>query len=437
MLGSGGREHALAWKLAQSPRCTTLWASPGNPGIADVIAAHKARSAGTVRCGCVPLALTDHGAVAAFCNEHRIDLVIVGPEAPLVDGLGDSLRGAGIAVFGPGQAAAQLEGSKGFTKDLCSRAGIPTAGYVRAKSAAEAHAALAGFALPVVIKADGLAAGKGVVIPQTAEEAAATVDDMFGGAFGGAGAEVVIEDFLEGEEVSLFAITDGSAIVAFGSAQDHKRVGEGDTGPNTGGMGAYSPAPVLTAELEARAMAEIVAPTVKAMAESGMPYSGVLFAGLMLTADGPKLIEYNCRFGDPECQVLMMRLESDLVDLLDACARGQLADAPAPMLSAESAITVVVAAKGYPAAPVSGGRIAHVPEAEAQGAKVFHAGTASEADGALVAKGGRVLNVTATGGTLREARDRAYAALAEIRFEDGFWRGDIGWRELARQSALS
>ena len=290
MLGSGGREHALAWKLAQSPRCTTLWASPGNPGIADVIAAHKARSAGTVRCGCVPLALTDHGAVAAFCNEHRIDLVIVGPEAPLVDGLGDSLRGAGIAVFGPGQAAAQLEGSKGFTKDLCSRAGIPTAGYVRAKSAAEAHAALAGFALPVVIKADGLAAGKGVVIPQTAEEAAATVDDMFGGAFGGAGAEVVIEDFLEGEEVSLFAITDGSAIVAFGSAQDHKRVGEGDTGPNTGGMGAYSPAPVLTAELEARAMAEIVAPTVKAMAESGMPYSGVLFAGLMLTADGPKLI---------------------------------------------------------------------------------------------------------------------------------------------------
>ena len=437
LIGSGGREHALAWKLAQSPRCTTLWASPGNPGIADVIAAHNARSAGTVRGGCVPLALTDHGAVAAFCNEHRIDLVIVGPEAPLVDGLGDSLRGAGIAVFGPSQAAAQLEGSKGFPKDLCTRAGIPTAGYVRAKSAAEAHAALAGFALPVVIKADGLAAGKGVVIPQTAEEATATVEDMFGGAFGGAGAEVVIEEFLEGEEVSLFAITDGSAIVAFGSAQDHKRVGEGDTGPNTGGMGAYSPAPVLTAELEARAMAEIIAPTVKAMAEAGMPYSGVLFAGLMLTADGPKLIEYNCRFGDPECQVLMMRLESDLVDLLDACARGQLANAPAPMLSAESAITVVVAAKGYPAAPVSGGRIEHVRQAEAQGAKVFHAGTASEADGALVAKGGRVLNVTATGGTLREARDRAYAALAEIRFEDGFWRGDIGWRELARQSALS
>ncbi|OYU36531.1 phosphoribosylamine--glycine ligase [Novosphingobium sp. PASSN1] len=431
LIGSGGREHALAWKLAQSPRCTTLWASPGNPGIADVIAARGGQG------GCVALALTDHGAIAAFCAEHDIGLVVVGPEAPLVDGLADSLRAAGIAVFGPGKAAAQLEGSKGFTKDLCTRAGIPTAGYVRAKSAAEAHAALAQFSLPVVIKADGLAAGKGVVIPQTAEEAAATVDDMFGGAFGGAGAEVVIEEFLEGEEVSLFAITDGSAIVAFGSAQDHKRVGEGDTGPNTGGMGAYSPAPVLTAELEARAMAEIIAPTVTAMAEAGMPYSGVLFAGLMLTADGPKLIEYNCRFGDPECQVLMMRLESDLVDLLDACARGELAGAAAPTLSTESAMTVVVAAKGYPATPVSGGAIANVAVAEAAGAKVFHAGTANAADGTLVAKGGRVLNVTATGASLQAARDRAYAALSEISYADGFWRGDIGWRELARQSDLS
>ena len=429
LIGSGGREHALAWKLAQSPRCAQLWASPGNPGIADVIAARGGQG------GCLALTLTDHAAVASFCAEHEIGLVVIGPEAPLVDGLADSLRAAGIAVFGPGKAAAQLEGSKGFTKDMCTRAGIPTAGYIRAKSAVEAHAALAGFSLPVVIKADGLAAGKGVVIPQTAEEAAATVDDMFGGAFGGAGAEVVIEEFLEGEEVSLFALTDGSAIALFGSAQDHKRVGEGDTGPNTGGMGAYSPAPVLTAELEGRAMAEIIAPTVKAMAEAGMPYSGVLFAGLMLTAAGPKLIEYNCRFGDPECQVLMMRLENDLVDLLDACARGELASAAAPELAAESAMTVVVAAKGYPATPASGGRIANLPAAEAHGTKVFHAGTATTTERALVAKGGRVLNVTATGATLQEARDSAYAALAEIRFDDGFWRSDIGWRELARQSA--
>jgi phosphoribosylamine--glycine ligase len=429
LLGAGGREHALAWKLAQSPRCAQLWASPGNPGMAEVIGAGQG--------GCVTLPLSDHAVVAAFCAAQAIDLVVIGPEAPLVDGLADSLRAAGIAVFGPGKAAAQLEGSKGFTKDLCTRAGVPTAGYVRARSAADAHAALAGFALPVVIKADGLAAGKGVVIAETVAEAAAAIEDMFGGAFGGAGAEVVIEEFLAGEEVSLFAITDGSAIALFGSAQDHKRVGEGDTGPNTGGMGAYSPAPVLTAALEARAIAEIITPTVKAMAEAEMPYSGVLFAGLMLTADGPKLIEYNCRFGDPECQVLMMRLESDLVDLLDACARGELAGAEAPKLSAESAITVVVAARGYPATPVSGGLIENLPTAEALGAKVFHAGTALTPDGELVAKGGRVLNVTATGTSLQEAHGRAYAAVAAIRFEDGFWRGDIGWRELARQSALS
>ena len=435
LIGAGGREHALAWKLAQSPRCTALWASPGNPGIAEVIADLNARRTGGVPGACTALALTDHAEVEAFCKAQSIGLVVVGPEAPLVDGLADSLRAAGIAVFGPGKAAAQLEGSKGFTKDMCTRAGIPTAGYVRAKSAAEAHAVLAGFSLPVVIKADGLAAGKGVVIPQTAEEAAATVDDMFGGAFGGAGAEVVVEEFLEGEEVSLFALTDGSAIVAFGSAQDHKRVGEGDTGPNTGGMGAYSPAPVLTPELEERAMAEIIAPTVKAMAEAGMPYSGVLFAGLMLTADGPKLIEYNCRFGDPECQVLMMRLESDLVDLLDACARGELAAAEPTRLSSAHAMTVVMAAKGYPGTPASGGLIANLAAAEALGAKVFHAGTAASDEGALVAKGGRVLNVTATGSSLQDARDRAYAALAHVRFEDGFWRGDIGWRELARQSA--
>ena len=432
LLGSGGREHALAWKLAQSPLCDTLWASPGNPGIQSVLDAMSTCANAAAPGGCLALDLADHGAVIAFCQDSGIDLVVVGPEAPLVDGLADSLRAAGLAVFGPSQAAAQLEGSKGFTKDLCTRAGIPTAGYIRARTAAEAHAALAGFSIPVVIKADGLAAGKGVVIAQSDEEAAATIDDMFGGAFGGAGAEVVIEEFLEGEEVSLFAITDGTTIVLFGSAQDHKRVGEGDTGPNTGGMGAYSPAPVLTPELEARAMAEIIAPTVRAMAEAGMPYSGVLFAGLMLTADGPKLIEYNCRFGDPECQVLMLRLESDLVALLKAAADGNLADAATPVFSADSAMTVVVAAKGYPVTPASGGQIAGIAKAEANGAKVFHAGTALSEEGALVAKGGRVLNVTASGCSLQDARESTYAALAHIRFEDGFWRRDIGWRELAR-----
>jgi len=432
LLGSGGREHALAWKLAQSPLCTALWASPGNPGIQAVIDEVNARGNAGMQGRCLAMDLTDHTAVIAFCEANGIELVVVGPEAPLVDGLADSLRLAGIAVFGPSKAAAQLEGSKGFTKDLCTRAGIPTAGYVRATSSAEAHTALSGFSIPVVIKADGLAAGKGVVIAQTAAEASAAIDDMFGGAFGGAGAEVVIEEFLAGEEVSLFAITDGTTIVPFGSAQDHKRVGEGDTGPNTGGMGAYTPAPVLTPELQSRAMAEIMGPTVKAMADAGMPYSGVLFAGLMLTADGPKLIEYNCRFGDPECQVLMQRLESDLVELLAACAHSRLADAPPPSFSADSAITVVVAAEGYPATSASGGQINHLAKAEAHGAKVFHAGTAISENGALVAKGGRVLNVTASGPTLQEARDRAYAALAEVRFEDGFWRRDIGWRELAR-----
>lgn len=436
LLGSGGREHALAWKLAQSPLCTRLWASPGNPGIRAVLDEVNARRDHSAEIGdqglCFAMDLTDHAAVVDFCTTYRIDLVVIGPEAPLVDGLADSLRAAGIAVFGPSKAAAKLEGSKGFTKDLCTRAGIPTAGYVRASTAAEAHKAMARFSIPVVIKADGLAAGKGVVIAQTMAEATAAIDDMFGGAFGGAGAEVVIEEFLEGEEVSLFAITDGTTIVPFGSAQDHKRVGEGDTGPNTGGMGAYTPAPVLTPDLEARALAEIVAPTVRAMAEAGMPYSGVLFAGLMLTAEGPKLIEYNCRFGDPECQVLMLRLESDLAELLAACAESRLAAAPLPVFSADSALTVVMAAQGYPASPASGGRIDIPTGAEAQGVKVFHAGTATTGEGTLVAKGGRVLNITALGRSLRDAHDSAYAALADVRLKDGFWRRDIGWRELER-----
>ncbi len=375
--------------------------------------------------------MTDHAAVIAFCAERKIDLVVVGPEAPLVDGLSDSLRAAGVPVFGPSQAAAQLEGSKGFTKDLCARAGIPTAGYVRTHSLDEARAALARFAAPYVLKADGLAAGKGVVIAATLAEAEETLADMFGGGFGGADAQVVIEEFMEGEEASFFALTDGTAIVPFGSAQDHKRVGDGDTGPNTGGMGAYSPAPVLTPALQARVMAEIIEPTVRTMRAEGNPYQGVLFAGLMLTADGPKLIEYNARFGDPECQVLMMRLTSDLVPILLACAQGTL-EGVAIALAEETALTVVMAAKGYPGTPEKGGAIA-LNDAEADGAKVFHAGTALK-DGALVANGGRVLNVTATGASVTEAQARAYAAVDKVSFASGFCRRDIGWREVAREA---
>lgn len=380
----------------------------------------------------VALEAANHAAVIAFCAEKQIGLVVIGPEAPLVDGLSDSLRAAGVPVFGPSQAAAQLEGSKGFTKDLCARAGIPTAGYVRTSSLEEARAALARFAAPYVLKADGLAAGKGVVIAETLPEAEETLADMFGGGFGGAGAQVVIEEFMQGEEASFFALTDGTAIVPFGSAQDHKRVGDGDTGPNTGGMGAYSPAPVLTPALQARVMAEIIAPTVRTMHEEGNPYQGVLFAGLMLTAQGPKLIEYNARFGDPECQVLMMRLQSDLVPILLACAQGTL-EGVAIALAEETALTVVMAAKGYPGTPEKGGTIA-LKDAEAEGAQVFHAGTAL-VDGALVASGGRVLNVTATGASVTEAQARAYAAVDKISFASGFCRRDIGWREVAREKA--
>ena len=422
LIGSGGREHALSWKLAQSPRLGKLYAAPGNPGVAE-------------HAQIVPLDLTDHAAVVTFCEAQRIGLVVVGPEAPLVDGLTDSLRAAGFSVFGPSRMAAQLEGSKGFTKDLCERAGIPTAGYVRAKSLDEARAALARFGAPVVIKADGLAAGKGVVVAMTMSDAEAAVDDMFDGAFGAAGAEVVVEEFMTGEEASFFALTDGATIVSFGSAQDHKRVGDGDTGPNTGGMGAYSPARVLTPELEAEVLAKIVAPTVKTMADEGMPYSGVLYAGLMLTDAGPKLIEYNARFGDPECQVLMMRLESDLVELLLACADNKLSSIAPPRFSGDVAMTVVMAAEGYPGTPEKGGRIDHIPAAEAGGAKVFHAGTVLGADGVLSANGGRVLNVTAKGPSVKAARDTAYAAVDAISFPQGFCRRDIGWREIEREEA--
>jgi len=416
-LGSGGREHALAWKLAQSPYCAKLFASPGNPGIAQ-------------DAQCVALDANDHAAIIAFCQDNSVELVVIGPEGPLVDGLADSLRAADIATFGPSQAAAQLEGSKGFTKDLCQRANIPTAGYVRTKSLDEAQDALLGFAAPYVLKADGLAAGKGVVIAETHADAEAALLDMFGGKFGEAGAEVVIEEFMHGEEASFFALTDGTAILSFGSAQDHKRVGEGDTGPNTGGMGAYSPAPVLTPELEAQVLREIIEPTVETMRAEGTPYSGVLYAGLMLTDKGPKLIEYNCRFGDPECQVLMMRLESDLVEIMLACANDELAGATA-QFAAQTALTVVMAANGYPDSPDKGGTI-ELGNAEEGGAKVFHAGT-KLTDGGLVANGGRVLNVTAMGGNVTTAQTVAYQAVDAITFPSGFCRRDIGQKEVARE----
>jgi phosphoribosylamine--glycine ligase len=418
LLGGGGREHALAWKLAQSPQCTKLYAAPGNPGIAE-------------DAECVALDAGDHTAVVDFCQAHTIGLVVIGPEAPLVDGLGDSLRAAGFPVFGPSKAAAQLEGSKGFTKDLCERADIPTGAYIRTTALAQAKAALEGFTPPYVLKADGLAAGKGVVIAENRADAEAALADMFGGQFGEAGAEVVIEEFLAGEEASFFALTDGSAILPFGTAQDHKRVGDGDQGPNTGGMGAYSPAPVLTEALQAQVIKAIIQPTVDTMRAEGMPYSGVLYAGLMLTAEGPKLIEYNCRFGDPECQVLMSRLESDLVTVMLACAKGELADVEA-QFAEETALTVVMAAKGYPGTPEKGGAI-DLGKAEDAGAKVFHAGTALK-DSQLVANGGRVLNVTARGASATKAQAAAYAAVEAIDFPSGFCRRDIGYREVEREA---
>ena len=425
LVGSGGREHALAWKLAQSRLIAaeggTLYASPGNPGIAQ----HAELAA---------LDLADHGEVAEFCAAKGIDFVVIGPEAPLVDGLADSLRAAGLSVFGPSRAAAQLEGSKAFTKELCDRAGIPTAGYARTRSLAEAIMALDNFEAPYVLKADGLAAGKGVVIAERRADAEEALADMFGGSFGEAGAEVVIEEFMTGEEVSFFALTDGAMIVPFGSAQDHKRVGDGDTGPNTGGMGAYSPARVLTPALRGEVMNRIIAPTVKTLAEEGTPYSGVLYAGLMLTSEGPKLVEYNCRFGDPECQVLMMRLESDLGEYLLACADCSLGSLPPPRFTPDAALTVVMAAGGYPGKPERGGSIGAIEAAEAGGAKVFHAGTALD-EGRLVASGGRVLSVTARGGTVAQAQAEAYQAVEAIDFPSGFCRRDIGWREIEREAA--
>jgi len=415
LLGSGGREDALAWRLRQSPSCGRLIAAPGNPGIARWAE-------------CVAIDPCQPSAVVDLTRSRAIDLVVIGPEAPLVAGVADALRAAGIAVFGPNAAAAQLEGSKGFTKDLCRANAIPTAEYVRVERASDALRALDDFGIPVVVKADGLAAGKGVTVAMSRAEAEAAI------AAAGDG-PLVIEEFLEGEEASLFALVDGEIAVPLASAQDHKRVGEGDTGPNTGGMGAYAPAPVLTEELLQRAMDEILRPTARALAEAGTPFKGVLYAGLMLTADGPTLIEYNVRFGDPECEAIMPLIDGDFAELLLAVATGRLGEIQAPRLIGKHAVTVIVAARGYPDSPASGGLIREIEAAEqVEGVTVFHAGTSIGEHG-LVAKGGRVLAVTAIAETFANARARAYRAVDQIDFADGFHRRDIGWRELARENA--
>lgn len=416
LIGSGGREHALAWKIAQSPHLTKLYAAPGNPGIAD-------------HAELVSLDIDSHDAVVSFCKENDIHFVVVGPEAPLVAGLADSLRAAGIDTFGPSAAAAQLEGSKGFTKDVCARFNIPTGAYQRFNNAPKAKAYVRAQGAPIVIKADGLAAGKGVTVAMTVEDALSAIDDCFEGAFGAAGAEVVVEAYLDGEEASFFCLSDGKTLLPLATAQDHKRVGDGDTGPNTGGMGAYSPAPVMTPELVQRTMKEIIEPTMRGMAEMGMPFSGVFFAGLMITAKGPELIEYNVRFGDPECQVLMMRLKSDLLPLLHAAATGRLHEVTAEWHD-EPALTVVLASKGYPANYTKNTVIGALPP-ETADAKVFHAGTAVK-DGQLVATGGRVLNATAMGADIAAAQAAAYRLVDDISWDNGFCRRDIGWRALSR-----
>ncbi len=414
ILGAGGREHALAAAIARSPRLGRLLIAPGNPGTAAL---------GTN----LALDPQDPAAVVELARREGVGLVVVGPEAPLVAGVADALEAAGIAVFGPSRAAAALEGSKGFTKDLARDFAIPTAAYARFDDRARAEAHLATIPYPTVIKADGLAAGKGVVIAADRAEAGRALDLMFGGGFGAAGASVVIEEFLAGEELSFFALCDGGRALAFASAQDHKRVGEGDTGPNTGGMGAVSPAPALDAALEARIMAEIVAPTLRGMAERGSPFKGVLFAGLMLTADGPKLIEFNVRFGDPETQAILPRLDGDLLELLDAVARGRLPAGPV-RFRPETGVSVVMAARGYPDAPLRGTEIRGLDAAAARpGVTLFHAGTRAEG-GHVLADGGRVLTLTGLGADAAEARARAYAGIDALDWPDGFCRRDIGMK---------
>ncbi|WP_296577281.1 phosphoribosylamine--glycine ligase [Phreatobacter sp.] len=419
LIGGGGREHALAWALSASPLLTTLHCAPGNPGIAEVATL-------------AALDVTDHPAVIAYCRRHAITFVVVGPEAPLVAGIADDLADAGIKVFGPSRAAAELEGSKGFTKDLCREFAIPTAAYERFTAAGPAKDYVRRMGAPIVVKADGLAAGKGVVVAMTLDEALAAVDMMFDGGMGAAGAAVVVEAFMTGEEASFFALCDGETALALATAQDHKRVGDGDTGPNTGGMGAYSPAPVMTPAMVERTMAEIIRPTLAAMKARGRPFKGVLFAGLMITAEGPKLIEYNCRFGDPECEVLMMRLKDDLLTLLLGAADGQLRTMSARWYD-EAALTVVMAARGYPGTPEKGSVIRGIERARALGGvEVFHAGTAVK-DGEIVAAGGRVLAVTATGRNVTEAQEKAYRAVDLIDWPGGFCRRDIGWQAVARE----
>src|SRR5579863_4089532 len=421
LLGSGGREHALAWKIAASPLVTKLWCAPGNAGIAQ-------------EAECVALDIADHAAVIDFCKRNSVELVVVGPETPLAAGIVDDLAAAGIKAFGPSRQAAQLEGSKGFTKALCSEFGIPTGAYGRFTSAADALAYVRAQGAPIVVKADGLAAGKGVVVASTLREAEDAVAMMFEGAFGAAGAEIVIEEFLAGREISFFALCDGDTAIPLASAQDHKRVFDHDQGPNTGGMGAYSPTPFVTPEIHDAIMARIIRPTVAGMKARGTPFRGVLYAGVMLTADGPKLFEYNVRFGDPECQVLMLRMMSDIVPAMLAVCDGQLKNFDLRWFP-EVALTVVMAAKGYPGDYAKGSRIEGLENAaQVEGVEIFQAGTLIK-DGQLLANGGRVLNVCASGKTIVEARQRAYAAIDRIKWPEGFCRRDIGWQAVERERA--
>jgi phosphoribosylamine--glycine ligase len=419
LLGSGGREHALAWKIAASPLLTKLWCAPGNAGIAR-------------EAECVALDVANHPAVIEFCRRNAVDLVVVGPETPLAAGIVDDLGAVGIKAFGPSKLAARLEGSKGFTKDLCSEFDIPTGAYRRFGNAADALAYVRTQGAPIVVKADGLAAGKGVIVANTVGEAEAAIAMMFDGAFGAAGAEVVIEEFLAGREISFFALCDGDTAIALASAQDHKRVFDHDEGPNTGGMGAYSPTPFVTPDIHDQIMSRIIVPTVAGMKARGTPFRGVLYAGVMLTAQGPKLFEYNVRFGDPECQVLMLRMMSDIVPAFLASCDGQLRNFDLRWFP-DPAVTVVMAAKGYPGDYTKGTRIEGLDDAAGiEGAEIFHAGTV-EKDGAILANGGRVLNVCASGKTVTEAQQRAYAAVDRIKWPEGFCRRDIAWQAVARE----
>jgi phosphoribosylamine---glycine ligase len=423
LLGSGGREHALAWKIAASPLTDRLYCAPGNAGIVR-------------EAECIALDIDDHAAVIAFCKSHDVDFVVVGPEGPLCAGIVDDLEAAGIKAFGPSRSAAQLEGSKGFTKDLCRANDIPTASYGRFREAVPAKDYVRAHGAPIVVKADGLAAGKGVIVAENVDEAEAAIDVILGGGLGEAGAELVIEEFLEGEEASFFALCDGEIAIALASAQDHKRAFDGDKGPNTGGMGAYSPAPIVDDAVTQRVMSEIISPTLRAMRAMNAPYKGILYAGLMITAQGPKLIEYNVRFGDPECQVLMPRLMSDLVPALLASRDGVLKSIDLRWYP-EAALTVVMAARGYPGPYAKASVIEGLDEAAAvEGVEIFHAGTKAEGD-RLLANGGRVLNVSALGENVAEARARAYQAVSRIRWPDGFCRHDIGWRALERTTGAS